>query len=299
MDIGFFIRLAPFFELFGNIAPYVVFVLWMIVLLLFRKKIKNKWIAEILLIISLVVFWGLKEPFTWNLKNYCDMYQYPSALSFRSIEPFFIFPIKLLNHFSNSCMLLFVWYQFFTIFFINLAIKNLFPKSYGFSFSLYLMIPTFFLNSFGIEIRQILAIAILLYALSLLLKGKLKKSLIFFALAVVSYYSAIFAVIVIFISYVLFNKLFKNKKNFTLAVVGFLILITLLLPYGSIDLGALFSIFPVAKYQQYLLQISPVSFLELLIYNLLAFIALFVALKSKEAKRENSLFFVFNRCFDV
>jgi len=37
------------------------------------------------------------------------------------------------------------------------------------------MIPTFFINSFGVEIRQVLAVAILLYALSLLIKGNVKN----------------------------------------------------------------------------------------------------------------------------
>jgi len=174
MELGF-TRLELFSDLFGYITPYVIFVLWMAILLLFRKKAKNKWIVEIFLILSLVIFTGLKEPFTWDLQNYCNMYHNPSMLSFNWIEPFLIFSVKFLNYFSSNCVLLFAWYQFWTVFFINLAIKNLSPKSYGFSFFLYLMIPTFFINSFGVEIRQVLAVAILLYALSLLIKGNVKN----------------------------------------------------------------------------------------------------------------------------
>jgi len=289
MDIGFFIRLAPFFELFGNIAPYVVFVLWMVILLFIRKKIKKKWIIEVFLILSLVVFAGLKNPFTWDLENYCNMYHNPGMLAFNWIEPFLIFSVKFLNYFSSNCILLFAWYQFWTVFFINLAIKNLSPKSYGFSFFLYLMIPTFFLNSFGVEIRQVLAVAILLYAISLLLKGNTKKSLIFFALSISSHYSAVFAVIIIFVLYGLF-KFLKNKKNITFSLLGLLLFLALIIPYGAINLSSLSSIIPIEKYQYYFTQTMPVPFLELLIYNLLAFIALFVGIKSKDNEKKFIVF---------
>jgi len=288
MELGF-TRLELFSDLFGYITPYVIFVLWMAILLLFRKKAKNKWIVEIFLILSLVIFTGLKEPFTWDLQNYCNMYHNPSMLSFNWIEPFLIFSVKFLNYFSSNCVLLFAWYQFWTVFFINLAIKNLSPKSYGFSFFLYLMIPTFFINSFGVEIRQVLAVAILLYALSLLIKGNVKKSLIFFTLAVLSHYSAIFAVIIIFILYGLF-KLLKNKKNLILELVGALIFLTLFLPYGLINLSPFAVIVPIEKYQWYFTQTSPVPFLELLIYNLVAFIAFFLAVKANDREKKFIIF---------
>ncbi|MDD5638886.1 MAG: EpsG family protein [Candidatus Pacebacteria bacterium] len=283
-------RVEPFFELCGYITPYVFFILWIIVLLFIRKRIKEKWIIEIFLILSLVIFAGLKEPFTWDLENYCNMYHNPGMLALSWIEPFLIFSVKFLNYFSSNCILLFAWYQFWTVFFINLAIKNLSPKSYGFSFFLYLMIPTFFLNSFGVEIRQVLAVAILLYAISLLIKGDVKKSLIFFALSISSHYSAAFATIIILILYFLFNKFLKNKKNITFALLGLLLFLTLLIPYGVINLSVLSSIIPIEKYQSYFIQTSPVPFLELLIYNLLAFVALFVAAKSNDKEKKFIVF---------
>jgi len=89
------------------------------------------------------------------------------------------------------------------------------------------MIPTFFINSFGVEIRQVFSCCNFALRSFITYKRKCKKIINIFTLAVLSHYSAIFAVIIIFILYGLF-KLLKTK-NLILELVGALIFLTLFL----------------------------------------------------------------------
>ncbi|MGC8771839.1 MAG: EpsG family protein, partial [Brevinematia bacterium] len=78
--------------------------------------------------------------------------------------------------------------------------------------------PFLFLNSFGVEIRQVLSIALLLYGFTFFhLEGSVKKFLFFAILASSSHFSSIFASLLILTIYLLIGRI--KEKNMNIAII--------------------------------------------------------------------------------
>ena len=107
-------RFSVFFELIEYSYPYLLFFFIVLVTLSLKLRYKNK-LFDFFLILLFVIFAGFKQPFTFDLENYCYMYHNPEILSYTWIEPLFIIFVKILNYFSNDCNILFATFQFLTI----------------------------------------------------------------------------------------------------------------------------------------------------------------------------------------
>ncbi len=282
MALGFE-RLKNFADLFIYIIPYMVFILWIVVLLWLRNKARKKTVIEFFIIISLVIFAGVKEPFTWDLQNYCLMYNYPGTIA--KEEVFLTLSVKFLRNFSGNCVLLYVWYQFLTCFFINLSIKNLFPDFYNWSFFIYLMVPSFFINSFGVELRQSLALAVLFFSFTFLLSDRTRGFLLFLLLSASIHLSSLIAAMLILPSYFILKKSLKKHGSKTIFVILFaLLILSFLIPYNLLNFSMLKVIVPIQKYRSYLGHFDPVPFVDLLVNNFLSILSLVTLEKTKNQK---------------
>ena len=92
-----------------------------------------------------------------------------ASLDLAFIEPSFLLFCKVLNGLGFDYHALFFVYSFITLVFVYLGIKNS-TGHVKLSLLLYVLIPSCFLNMF-VEMREVCAIAIVLYAMSSL-RGK-------------------------------------------------------------------------------------------------------------------------------
>ncbi len=258
---------------------------------------KNK-LFDFFLILLFVIFAGFKQPFTWDLENYCYMYHNPEILSYTWIEPLFIIFVKILNYFSNDCNILFAVYQFLTVLFIDLTIRKLPSKQQFLAWIIYISLPFLFLNSFGVEIRQSLAISILFYAFSNLYYSNNKK--LFFILSLLSgltHYSAFIGSVVLYLVYFfLYNLNLSAKRKLLILFFAF----SMLSIFSSTNdlivnvIKYLLSWFQfLEKYSSYFIEAEKLPVIKLVIYIFISFIALAVSMRvnNKEVV-DFSLFFV-------
>jgi hypothetical protein len=282
-------RFKEFADLFPYTIPYFMFVILIFFILYTKKFVKHSLLFDSLIIILFIIFAGLKEPFTEDLRNYCYMYHNKDILSITWIEPFMIFSVHLLNTITSNCLALFIWYQFLTVLFITLSINKIFKSQIDkqiWAWFVYISLPFLFLNSFGVEIRQVLALSIFLYGTTFLyVENSLKKYLIFSILASLAHYSAILGSLFLLIAYSFLKLL--NPKIVTLILL-------LLLPFGllfsnfflsllSTVLSLSVNIFPfLNKYQNYLVNPETTPLIKSLIYLLIPTILGLISMKAQD-----------------
>ena len=290
-------RFSVFFKLIEYSYPYLLFFFIVLVTLSLKLRYKNK-LFDFFLILLFVIFAGFKQPFTWDLENYCYMYHNPEILSYTWIEPLFIIFVKILNYFSNDCNILFAVYQFLTVLFIDLTIRKLPSKQQFLAWIIYISLPFLFLNSFGVEIRQSLAISILFYAFSNLYYSNNKK--LFFILSLLSgfaHYSAFIGSVVLYLVYFfLYNLNLSAKRKLLILFFAF----SMLSIFSSTNdlivnvIKYLLSWFQfLEKYSSYFIEAEKLPVIKLVIYIFISFIALAVSMRvnNKEVV-DFSLFFV-------
>jgi hypothetical protein len=180
-----------FFNNFDHLLPWVL-LLTAYLALSFHAELTNRRVFILASLTLLVVFAGLRQPFTPDAGRYRSMYQDPDLLNATMIEPSFILISKGLNALGFDYHALFLVYTAITLTFIYAGIDNL-TRHIRLALFLYISIPACFLNLFG-EMRQVCAIAIAFYATSILLKKETRhRTLKVFAWAIVSiffHYSA-------------------------------------------------------------------------------------------------------------
>ncbi len=297
-------RFSAFFELIPYTYPYLLFFFIVLITLLLKLEYKNKFF-DFFLILLFVIFAGFKQPFTWDLENYCYMYHNPEILSYTFIEPSFIILVKILNYFSDDCNILFVIYQFLTIFFIYLTIRRLPPKHQIVAWIIYISLPFLFLNSFGVAIRQSLAISILLYAFSFLYYFNNKK--LFLILSLLSgfvHYSAFIGSTFLYLVYYFLHKLNLSIycKRKLLIILFSSVILSLLLPIHSLITNVLVYLSQwipfLEKYASYLTETENLPSIKLIVYLLISFTALVVSTKIKNKEIiDFSIFFVIGTLF--
>jgi len=267
--------MPPYLENFGHLAPYGSLLLVYLLLSFHSELFKNRLFAVPALGV-LLLFAGCREAITPDLEHYQMLYQaFDSAsLDLAFIEPSFLFLCKSLNALGFDYHALFFAYSFVTLVFVYLGIKNS-TGHVKLSLLLYVLIPSCFLNMF-VEMREVCAIAIVLYAMSLL-RGKKKyrfsRILGFGILSVLFHYSAL-------VYWAIFLILYKPlKRTHSNATHLLLIFSTLLIPssiLGAVLRTVAFPLVP-PKYQAYLELFTgqdavadPAQLLKALIYVLLA-----------------------------
>ncbi|MDN5338350.1 MAG: hypothetical protein PWQ20_1420 [Thermotogaceae bacterium] len=261
-------RIRFFFEMGFYIWPYLL-VIFIYLLIFAFPKFFRKYLWY--LVLSVIIFFGgFKDIMSPDFVRYEAMYRNYKALSFTSIEPFFIFLSSLLNSVhANFYAMSFINFLL-TVLFVILGAKLL-SKDYLYSFFIYLTIPGFFLNTF-VEMRQTLGVAIFFFAIGLFLTGKKRVSWIFFIFASFVHYSAIFATALFFIVYRLLRKKYPMCYYLGFLTIGVLIgqleitkyILTLFLP-----------VFP-RKYWAYIFASETVDPLKVTIYMLFCALLIFV-----------------------
>jgi hypothetical protein len=264
-----------YLENIGHLAPYAGLLLVYLLLSFHSELFRDRLFAAPALGV-LLLFAGCRDAMTPDLEHYQMLYQAfdGASLDLAFIEPSFLFLCKALNWLGFDYHALCFVYSFITLVFVYLGIRNS-TGHIKLSLLLYVLIPSCFLNMF-VEMREVCAIAIVLYAMSLLRgKEKLKfsRTLGFVILSVLIHYSAL----VYWAIYLILYKAVKRTHSNTTHLL--LIISTLLIPAST--LGAILQTvaFPLVppKYQAYLelftgqdAVVDPGQLLKSLIYVALA-----------------------------
>jgi len=283
----------------SEMPPYFIFMLTILTLVIYRKYVVNKWLMDLIIILFFTIFAGIKVPFTADLFHYIELYN-RSEINILFIEPIFILIKNIGNFFHFNYHFLFIVYQMLTISFILYGIKLFFPKSnflFGFSIFLYISIPFLFLSSYGVEIRQLLAISIMFVALYYLANNSYKRFYILSLLAFLTHYTSIVIAIISLFAYII-NKKIENKKQviLSLLIINIIVFILSLFFPNVFDLliKNSLNLMVDTKYLGYFLGISPVPILKLLIYNTMSIVILFLLYK-KISLFNNSIYYAI--CF--
>jgi len=272
----------------GLYIPYFLLLAFILFLSLLYKKenFKLKFISEFLIILVLTLFIGLKPPFSWDLKNYCGMFQDINSGYTVVIEPFFIFSSKIFGILFKNCLAIFLWYALLTAFFIHLAIKK-FSVNYSFSMLIFICSPFLFLNAFGVELRQTLAVVLFFYAsLKLIFENSVKTYFIFTVLLTSIHFSAVFASLLLLLLYKI--NFFKNRHVifmlFIFSVLGLVehALITQILSSIYFKLISILNFPFLQKYANYFLNTEPINWLKYIFYNVLGLFHLLLLFRIKK-----------------
>lgn len=264
-----------FIENIGNLAPYGILLL-VYLFLSFQSELQKNRLFGIPILGVLLLFAGCRETMTPDMENYKQLYEAFGAVNAAFIEPSFIFLCRLLNAVGFDYHALFFVYSFITLLFLYLAIKN-YTIQVKLSLLLYVLIPNCFLNMF-VEMRQVCAIAIALYATSILRandkKYRLTRFLAFAILSVLFHYSAIVYWLIFVIAYKAITRTYSTTVYVALILSG------LLVPTSAIMWIVRIVAYPIvpAKYQAFLdifmrqdsLLADPGQLLKYLIYVFLA-----------------------------
>jgi hypothetical protein len=164
-----------------------------------------------------------------DFERYAYMYENIESFGFDALEPFFIIMSFFLKSLGFDYYALFFIYAFLTILFILLGIKE-FSKHYAIAMLLYLLVPGFFLNMF-VEMRQVLAVATVFYAVGLILNKKRHGYFLAF-LSIITHYSAMF----FWFIFIIFKKFF-GKQYFLWFYVISLVMSFVLVVIFRLDLA--------------------------------------------------------------
>ncbi|MDK2814623.1 MAG: hypothetical protein PWP18_536 [Thermoanaerobacter sp.] len=212
-----------------GILPYLIIIALYLAMSFFSKLYKHKgfWIIGLIFVLFFV---GFKDKMSPDLKRYAFMYENYGMLSHKLIEPGFIFFAFILNKLGFSWVALFFVYSSLTILFIVLGIKN-FSDKIVFAFLIFLLVPGFFLNMW-VEIRQMLALSLVFYAVSLInVNTRYKKFKFILSLfsSIIFHYSSI-------IFWLLFFSLKKFlPRKFSFYTYSVILLVSIIIPFIDMD----------------------------------------------------------------
>ncbi|MFP5207578.1 MAG: EpsG family protein [Acidobacteriota bacterium] len=159
----------------GNLLPWLL-LLAAYLALSFHSELTDKRVFVLVSLGLLVVFAGLRQPFTPDLERYRSMFDDPDLLSASFIEPSFILIAKTLQALGLDYHALYLVYTAITLTFVYLGINRL-TQHTRLALFLYISIPACFLNLF-VEMRQVCAIAIAFYATGILLQTDIRHRLL-------------------------------------------------------------------------------------------------------------------------
>lgn len=281
-----------------GILPYLLIIAVYLAMSFFSELYKHKgfWVIGLIFVLFFV---GFKDKMSPDLERYAFMYENYGMLSPKWIEPGFIFTAFILNKLEFSWVALFFVYSSLTILFIVLGIKN-FTDKVIFAFLIFLFVPGFFLNMW-VEIRQMLALSLAFYAVSLINVNtrykKLKFTLSLFSSIIFHYSSIIF--------WLLFFSLKKFlPRKFSFYTYSVILLVSIIIPFIGIEkfifeiINEMLSYFsPMTKYTSYFgsylegkeTGLNFFNLLKSVIYTFLAFFISFCYNKFHRYERANTI----------
>ncbi len=214
-------------------------------------------------VIALVIFFGgFKDIMSPDFVRYKIMFENYQRLHLSTIEPLYILISWILNQLNMSFYALSFIYFFLTIIFLVTSLKN-FTNYVEYAFFIWLTIPGFFLNTF-VEMRQMLAVAFFVSAISLWIKepkGRLLYPVILFILSALTHYSSVFATFLFFATYKI------AKRKYSLAFYTIMLFLGFVIGISGIAVQLMKVIEPVIpqKYMPYLFG-SKADYLKLSVY---------------------------------
>ncbi|WP_299229703.1 EpsG family protein [Sulfurihydrogenibium sp.] len=170
-----------------GILPYFIMLFSYSILSLTSYFSKSR-VFFYLAILIIILFVGFKDIMSPDFERYADTYENIENYGFYVFEPFFGIMSFFLKNLGLDYYALFFIFAFLTILFILLGIRE-FTKHHAMAMLLYLLVPGFFLNMF-VEMRQTLAVAMVFYAVGLILNKK-RLGYLFTFLSIITHYSAI------------------------------------------------------------------------------------------------------------
>jgi len=271
----------------GLYMPYFLLLLPILSLsILFEKGSRQvKWISGFLIVVTLTLFIGLKPPFSWDLKNYCGIFRDINNGYIVMIEPLFAISSKIFGLFWNNCLIVFLWYALLISIFLHLIIKR-YSVNYAFSMFIFICTPFLFLNAFGVEFRQVLALIVFLYgALKLLFENNMRMYIIFSAISFLTHFSSIFGFLFLLLFY---KTTFLKNRYIILALYTFSITIFLkqelvakILAGLYLRLVSLTKLPFLLKYAGYFQNIEPINWIKCVIYNILGMLHILALFRLK------------------
>jgi hypothetical protein len=175
----------------GHLLPYALLLIAYLALA-FHAELTNQRLFVLASLLLLVLFAGLRQPFTPDMERYRSMFEDPDLLTASFIEPSFILISRGLQALGLDYHALYAVYTAITLVFVYLGISAL-TERIRLGLFLYISIPACFLNLF-VEMRQVCAIAIAFYATAVLLRKdarhRLLKALAWAILSICFHYSA-------------------------------------------------------------------------------------------------------------
>ena len=236
-------------EMIYGIFPYIWLIFIYIISTLTSYLSKNKLFFYLSTII-IVIFVGFKDVMTPDFERYAFTFENIENYNYLQIEPLFLILSHILKGFGFNYYSLFFLYSSLSIFFILLGIKNLTNHHY-FAFLLFILVPGFFLNMF-VEMRQLLAVAIVFYTIGLFLNKK-RKYILFALLSIITHYSASFFWIIFILTYPFLKKIYSFKTYFFLLTFSFIgVLILKIDIYALNILSAFLSLTQIPIFQKYI-----------------------------------------------
>ena len=186
MSLQFFIGSLP------HLVPYLLLLLAYLVISFNSELLENRIFAAPILIL-LTVFVGLRGIMTPDMERYSWIYQHPNGADADALEPSFYVLSHVLHALGLDYHALFFCYTLITFVFVYLGIRNQTPHV-KLALLLYVLLPGYFLNLF-VEMREMSAVAIVFYALTVFRRKGMKMRLPIFsglaALSVAFHFSAI------------------------------------------------------------------------------------------------------------
>lgn len=163
--------------------------------------------------------------YTAHLHDFMSVEGFRAVLMVISTEPFFLFTCYLAKFSGWGMPVIFFCYSFLTILFAYKAIANY--KRFAPIWLGFILFLFFFFNASLNIMRQILAVAFMLYASTILFEGKRKR---FFILTIISFLFHVTAVVAGVIIYIIYrtSKVPKRRRKiaylkfYLLIIVGFL-----------------------------------------------------------------------------
>jgi len=228
---------------FWGIVPYF----FMLTLYILGSLVANLWkIKEFFLIVIIppILFVTLKDIISPDYYRYAIIYKNIYLYKFGTYEPIFTIIAYIFNHLGLNYYAFFFFYNLLIIILVINGILLLTKRIY-FSFLLFILTPGFYLNMF-VEMRQLMAIAFVLFSVSLIISEK-KYGRVLLLLTPFFHYSGVFFTVFFF----LFKKKLRNAYPFIL-YAGIPIVVLLLTIFFRLDLKI---------YELFLIILSHISYM--------------------------------------
>ncbi len=167
----------------------------------------------------IIFFAGFRFEIGYDYTKYLSAYMTDSEL--QVWEPLFVFFVRMLRYinFGLDIQGMFLFFSGLTVFIVYKALKNITPY-YRLGLLLYLLVPSYYLNSFSV-IRQGIAIAVLLYGLKYITKEKNEniKYMIVALIAFLFHSSSLFVSLLYLFGTIFLNRIY-SWIVYTLLILG-------------------------------------------------------------------------------